>query len=500
MSKRRPPSHPSESMMSGTVQRSVARLLVVLTLLVVVAFIGANVYAQRRAAAMDAQAAALVDGIAPAIERIAAARGALHRMVAAARAGAAGAMPPDEAARIAGLEQSRLDGHFDTFIEHETAPPALRDQAVAAADAVEGRVKSLARLLRAHDPSAARLQAAAIDDLAEAADQAMQQLVLWNAAEAKRKGEAIRTAREHASHVSYAVHAVASGVALAALVVALMVARRSEHLERQRDLVIDQRNRLAEARAQELDGFACRVAHDIKNPLSTISLRVSLAQGADAVPVQVRSSLDAIHKGVHQLTRVVDDLLGFARAGGRPRGTEGTALRPVIAAIVEEVAPLAHDLGADLVVDDTSIAEAACAPGVLISIVGNLVRNALKFLPDGAGERRVTIRGRDGGGRLHVEVEDTGPGIVPGQEQEIFRAYVRGETSRPGLGLGLATVKRLVDAHGGVVGVRPGARVGCCFWFELPHASSPAGDAYEAADSDDNKPLRTAKRTRSVSE
>jgi two-component system sensor histidine kinase KdpD len=72
---------------------------------------------------------------------------------------------------------------------------------------------------------------------------------------------------------------------------------------------------------------------------------------------------------------------------------------------------------------------------------------------------------------VRVEVRDSGPGVPEGLEQEIFEPYARGpEVTQPGLGLGLATVRRFVVAHGGAVGIE---RVpeGACFWFELPVAT-----------------------------
>jgi signal transduction histidine kinase len=73
---------------------------------------------------------------------------------------------------------------------------------------------------------------------------------------------------------------------------------------------------------------------------------------------------------------------------------------------------------------------------------------------------------------VRFEVEDSGPGVSLAAQALIFEPYVRLPHSRePGVGLGLATVKRLVEAHGGSVGVRSSARGGALFWFELPRAA-----------------------------
>ena len=71
---------------------------------------------------------------------------------------------------------------------------------------------------------------------------------------------------------------------------------------------------------------------------------------------------------------------------------------------------------------------------------------------------------------MQFEVEDSGPGIPPDLGSRIFEPYVRDRrtATKPGIGLGLATVKRLVVAHGGTLGARRGTLGGALFWFELP--------------------------------
>jgi signal transduction histidine kinase len=109
----------------------------------------------------------------------------------------------------------------------------------------------------------------------------------------------------------------------------------------------------------------------------------------------------------------------------------------------------------------------ACSTGVLTSIVTNLVRNAMKYMGD-ARERRVTVEVRPTADRWRVEVSDTGPGIPEDQQRRIFEPYVQLAHTGSGIGLGLATVDRLVRAHNGAVGVRSRVGTGSTFWFELP--------------------------------
>ena len=101
--------------------------------------------------------------------------------------------------------------------------------------------------------------------------------------------------------------------------------------------------------------------------------------------------------------------------------------------------------------------------------------------------RRVSIRASALNGRVRLDVEDTGPGIPEELHATIFEPFARGpHGTNEGVGLGLATVKRLTEAHGGSVGLRSRVGVGTVFSIELPltsvsHAKTPHADKVPAA-------------------
>src|SRR5581483_11406239 len=116
--------------------------------------------------------------------------------------------------------------------------------------------------------------------------------------------------------------------------------------------------------------------------------------------------------------------------------------------------PCAAEIGAELALRRCEPCSVAASPGVLASLLSNLVRNAIKYLGDPA-ERRIAVRAIAARAVVRFEVQDTGPGLPPSLEQTVFEPYVRAPgNQKPGIGLGLATVKRLAEAHGGAVGVR----------------------------------------------
>jgi len=106
-------------------------------------------------------------------------------------------------------------------------------------------------------------------------------------------------------------------------------------------------------------------------------------------------------------------------------------------------------------------------------VLSNLLRNAIKHMGNSA-RRKVDVRFEPRHDRVRFEVEDTGPGLPPELVRHAFDPYVRGAgTSVPGLGLGLATVRRLVEGHNGRYGVTSAPGEGALFWFELPAADLP---------------------------
>jgi signal transduction histidine kinase len=171
---------------------------------------------------------------------------------------------------------------------------------------------------------------------------------------------------------------------------------------------------------------------------------------------------------------LVDNVFDFARSGGAPSPDAAAGVLEVVDQVVEEARSVDPAERPEIQVGPLPDCAVRCSRGVLSSILGNLVRNAIKFMRDSA-ERRISIRVVEVGDAVRFEVEDTGPGVPPGLEEAIFLPYVRGEgVTQPGLGLGLATVRRFCEAHGGTAGVRSTSGRGSVFFFTLPRAAEKA--------------------------
>jgi signal transduction histidine kinase len=237
--------------------------------------------------------------------------------------------------------------------------------------------------------------------------------------------------------------------------------------------------RAEQQRAADLGDFAGRVAHDVLNPLMNISLSLETLRSRATASDEVRRST-AIERGVRsveRMKRIITDLLTFSRAGGVP----DLGARSGVAEVLQELKGAFDDIAqrADVALSITSEAglTVVCAPGVLTIVVQNLVQNAIKYT-EGSPQRRVAVRAFCAARAVRIEVADTGPGIETELCSRIFEPYVRAKEAAqlPGLGLGLATVKRLVESHRGSIGVHSEMGRGSLFWVEFPPGSSGGCD------------------------
>jgi signal transduction histidine kinase len=195
-----------------------------------------------------------------------------------------------------------------------------------------------------------------------------------------------------------------------------------------------------------------------------------------------KAVVDRASRALDRSRQMVHGILDFSRSGARPTPDARAPLAAGIRGAVEELVASEPELPPRVDVEPFRDCEVACDAAVLGVILGNLLNNAAKYTK-GSAIRRIALRANVTPERVRVEVEDTGPGVPQGLEQRIFEPYVRGpEVTQPGLGLGLATVKRLVESHDGNVGVRR-LDPGTVFWFELRRAKDrTAGDAREQSD------------------
>jgi hypothetical protein len=226
----------------------------------------------------------------------------------------------------------------------------------------------------------------------------------------------------------------------------------------------------AEAASRARDDILGVVAHDLRNPLTAISMYASLLlempRDADTQRGQLRTVLEL----TDQMNRLIQDLLDASRIEAGQLRVHPAPLRlpPLLADAAEMVRMAAADRGVSL-----RVQAADGLPPVLadrdrvLQVLSNLLGNAVKFTPRGGD---VLVRASAGGGGVEVSVADTGVGIPPEQLPHVFDRFWQGDARRKGAGLGLAIARGIVEAHGGRIRAESDPGRGSTFTFTLPAA------------------------------
>jgi signal transduction histidine kinase len=288
------------------------------------------------------------------------------------------------------------------------------------------------------------------------------------AAERRRMAAATGRLEEFREGPLGAAHALACGLALLGIaggVLAYLLVRRHQRLSAEWSA-------RAGARAEELEQFASRVAHDIVSPLGAVTAGVHMLSQKLQFDSRALAVANTVRGSVDRVAAIVDELLRFAWSGGRAAPGESADLAAAIEAVREELVPAARARGVTLTFEPVPEVKVACAEAAVIVVLQNLVRNAIKHI--GNGPKRIIHAGASVlAGSVRLFVRDNGPGIPPGMEEAVFEPYVRVDgTKAPGMGLGLATVKRIVESRSGSVGVMSEPEKGAIFWVELPLADA----------------------------
>ncbi|MES2071305.1 MAG: two-component system sensor histidine kinase KdpD [Pseudomonadota bacterium] len=216
------------------------------------------------------------------------------------------------------------------------------------------------------------------------------------------------------------------------------------------------------------------LSHDLRTPLtSLVGISESLAMSKPPLSTVQQQMAQALHDETLRMSALVANLLDMARIqSGEVKlnlqwqpleEVVGSALRASGTQLAQHqiVTRLAREL--PLLNFDTVLIE---------RVFCNLLENAAKYTPEGS---RITVSAEVSGSLMNIMVYDNGPGLPPGREEAIFEKFTRGEreSAKPGVGLGLAICRAIVEAHQGTIRAGQSPEGGACIVFSLPLGTPP---------------------------
>ncbi len=234
-----------------------------------------------------------------------------------------------------------------------------------------------------------------------------------------------------------------------------------------------QRQVIRQERLAAVGQLVSGVAHEINNPLQAILGFAELLQMQADVPDGVKGDLRLIQKESARACNIIRNLAMFARQ--QPGEAAPVRLTDVITSVAELRQRRLESEQIELRVEDRSSQYVSAVLTELQQVLLNFVVNAEQaIVASGRLPGRITIRSRDLGGRVLLEVEDTGPGIPADNEAKLFQPFFTTKPVGQGTGLGLSISYGIVDSLGGRIGYRSAPAGGAIFYFDLPAASAEA--------------------------
>jgi signal transduction histidine kinase len=242
----------------------------------------------------------------------------------------------------------------------------------------------------------------------------------------------------------------------------------------------------------DLSVFAGVVAHDLKAPLAVIrghceSAAEDLADAPAAPEVnEARAALGRIAQAVDRMAGLIDTLLAYTTSKDAPLRRRTVAMASLVDDVIQ--GRTAHLRPADPAMPDIYVGPMPVVdadPAMLRHVVDNLIGNSLKYVQQGRAARIDLTAEDTGDGWTRIEIADRGIGIPDDDKPDIFESFHRAGTAvgYAGTGLGLAICRRIVERHGGTIGVSDNPGGGTRFHFTLPLAvEAETGSGSEGTD------------------
>jgi PAS domain S-box-containing protein len=242
------------------------------------------------------------------------------------------------------------------------------------------------------------------------------------------------------------------------------------------------------------DQFLSTMSHELRTPLNAVLGFSDLLTEERYGPLNDRQRryVSHIHTGGKHLLRLINDILDLSKieAGRLQLAIESVSIDSSFAEITDTLRPLTDKKYQSLVVNTSPDLSVRADTTRFKQILMNLLGNAIKFTPEGG---KIELTAQQLGEVVRVEIRDSGPGIPVEEQQRIFEAFHRlrqSEKGAEGTGLGLAITRRLVELHGGHLGLESQVGLGSCFYFMLPAVPTFEREARKAGTGSDTRGAR----------
>ncbi|MBU0613689.1 HAMP domain-containing histidine kinase [Patescibacteria group bacterium] len=244
--------------------------------------------------------------------------------------------------------------------------------------------------------------------------------------------------------------------------------RESNKIEEQLKIKNSELERLVAERTKSLEQFTAVVVHDLKSPLTSLKYIIEIQKDANRLTKSLKQTLDEMESITNGSITLVNSILESSKEHLKDSNLklENTSINDIIKQEVKNQLPEAKLKNIQINTDLKDTPNALLDKAQIQRVIQNLLSNAIKYTDSGS----ITIKSSTTKIKkmIKVEIIDTGVGISKKDTSKLFKPFERIENGKPGTGLGLVSVKSIIEKHAGKIGVQSAPGKGSNFWFEIP--------------------------------